>query len=135
MRRLVLASHERMAEGVKRTLDFITNGCFDITAICAYTSEQPLHEQIQEVFSKFDDEDEVIIMTDMLSGSVNQALIPYRSDRAYLITGFNLPLALEVLLYPQEQQLNKEELRRLVENARQQLQLVITSGEDMEDDE
>ena len=38
MRRLVIASHERMAEGVKNTLDFITNSSFSVYAVNAYTT-------------------------------------------------------------------------------------------------
>ena len=39
MRRLVIASHERMAEGVKNTLDFITNSSFSVYAVNAYYTD------------------------------------------------------------------------------------------------
>ena len=77
MRRLVIASHERMAEGVKNTLDFITNSSFSVYAVNAYTTQIPLENQLQSVFEEFETEDEIVILTDMLTGSVNQACIPY----------------------------------------------------------
>ena len=76
MRRLVIASHERMAEGVKNTLDFITNSSFSVYAVNAYTTQIPLENQLQSVFEEFETEDEIVILTDMLTGSVNQACIP-----------------------------------------------------------
>ena len=130
MRRLVIASHERMAEGVKNTLDFITNSSFSVNA---YTTQIPLENQLQSVFEEFETEDEIVILTDMLTGSVNQACIPYRNDHVFLITGFNIPAALEILLYPQDKKLSEKELRRIVETARAQLQLVV-STEELEDE-
>ena len=114
MRRLVIASHERMAEGVKNTLDFITNSSFSVYAVNAYTTQIPLENQLQSVFEEFETEDEIVILTDMLTGSVNQA-------------------ALEILLYPQDKKLSEKELRRIVETARAQLQLVV-STEELEDE-
>ncbi|MBS6182035.1 PTS fructose transporter subunit IIA [[Clostridium] innocuum] len=133
MRRLVIASHERMAEGVKNTLDFITNNSFSVYAVNAYTTQVPLEEQLQSVFDIFGSDDEVVILTDMLTGSVNQACIPYRNDHVFLITGFNIPAALEILLYPQNKKLNEKELSHIVEAARRQLQLVICT-EELEDE-
>ena len=133
MRRLVIASHERMAEGVKNTLDFITNSSFSVYAVNAYTTQIPLENQLQSVFEEFETEDEIVILTDMLTGSVNQACIPYRNDHVFLITGFNIPAALEILLYPQDKKLSEKELRRIVETASAQLQLVV-STEELEDE-
>lgn len=135
MRKLMIASHEKMAEGMKRTLDFITNNSFHITAISAYTSEVSLESMIASAFAELSEEDEVVILTDMMSGSVNQALIPYRKDHVFLITGFNLPLALEILLYPEKEVLNEQVLCQMAERARQQLQVVMEKTADMEDDE
>lgn len=56
-----------------------------------------------------------------------------RIDHVFLITGFNIPAALEILLYPQDKKLSEKELRRIVETARAQLQLVV-STEELEDE-
>lgn len=133
MRQLVIASHGRMAEGVKHTLDFITNNSFSIHAVNAYASASPLEELLKNVFDSFPDTDEVVILTDMLTGSVNQACVAYRNEHVFLLTGFNIPAALEILLYPQDQCLTYDILMHIVENARAQLQLVLCA-EEMEDE-
>lgn len=84
MRRFVIASHNLLARGLKDTLKFLTTRN-DIIEISAYVEEMDLEKQIQEVFEAFLPEDEVIIMTDMLGGSVNQSLCPYMNDHRHLI--------------------------------------------------
>ena len=134
MRRLVLASHEKMAFGTKCTLDFITNNSYEIFEISAYTDNEDLGKKIQNLLSTFSEEDEVVILTDMLSGSVNQQFIPYRNDHVFLIAGFNLPLVLEILLLPQETKLSNEKLTEIIENSKTQIQLVCNC-DDLDEDE
>lgn len=134
MRKLVIASHERMAYGVKCTLDFITNGSYEIYEISAYMDESKLEDKISSLFKSFLKDDEIIILTDMLSGSVNQAFIPYRNDHTFLITGYNLPLALELLLYPENEKLDYTKINELINKSKSQIQIV-TNCDDLVDDE
>ena len=124
MRRLVLASHEKMAFGTKCTLDFITNNSYEIFEISAYTDNEDLGKKIQNLLSTFSEEDEVVILTDMLSGSVNQQFIPYRNDHVFL----------EILLLPQETKLSNEKLTEIIENSKTQIQLVCNC-DDLDEDE
>ena len=41
-----------------------------------YMDDTDLPTQIKELFDSFDPEDEVVMMTDMLGGSVNQQVLP-----------------------------------------------------------
>ena len=41
-RTIVLASHHRLAEGLKDTLDFISGGGQDIVTLAAYLDNQPV---------------------------------------------------------------------------------------------
>lgn len=134
MRKIVIATHEKMAFGTKCTLDFITNNSYCIYEISAYTDDTKIEDKIADLLESFSEEDEVVILTDMLSGSVNQAMIPYRGDHVFLITGFNLPLALEILLYPQSEKLSNEILKHLIENSKSQLQLVCDCSSSEEDE-
>lgn len=135
MRRIVIASHGRMAEGVKHTLDFITGGNFNIYAVSAYVDDTPLSSQISSLFSSFDISDEVIVLTDMISGSVNQEFMSFRNNNVFLIAGINIPLALAVLLENDSEPLNEQRLSCLVEEAKMQMQLIDCSAESMEGDE
>ena len=83
MRRFVIASHHRMARGLKETLEFLTSRS-DIVDISAYVDERDLDGQIREALAGFGLEDEVVIMTDMLGGSVNQKFCQYMSALRHL---------------------------------------------------
>lgn len=78
MRRYVIASHHRLAKGLKDTLEFLT-ARRDIRDINAYVDDQDLDEQIQSVFSSFSPEDEVIIMTRYAGRKRKPAFLPYLS--------------------------------------------------------
>lgn len=121
MRHIVIASHHRFAAGLRDTLELV-GGELGIVDINAYVDETPLEEQAESVFSQFDPTDEVLIFTDMLQGSVNQVFRRYMSDHVFLVTGINLPCALELALAGGP--LTADSVRTTIEAARQQLLLV-----------
>ena len=86
--------------------------------ISAYVDERDLDGQIREALAGFGPEDEVVIMTDMLGGSVNQKFCQYMSDRCHLICGVNLPCALSLVLQPEDVPLTREAVRSVVEEAK-----------------
>lgn len=117
MRRFVIASHHLLAYGLKDTLQFLTSK-ENITEISAYMDEGDLEEQIRGVLHAFSPEDEVVVMTDMLGGSVNQKFCPYMNEHRHLICGVNLPCALSLVLQPEDTPLTGEKIREIVEEAR-----------------
>ncbi|MDN6255976.1 MAG: hypothetical protein L0J43_12560, partial [Tetragenococcus koreensis] len=70
-------------------------------------------------------EDEIIILTDLLGGSVNQHTLRYIKDDVFLITGFNLALAVSILLEPDER-LTIEKLSTLIGQSQDQMVLMNT---------
>ena len=135
MRKFVTASHHLLAHGLKDTLQFLTSRD-DIIDISAYMDDSDLEEQIREVFASFSPEDEVVIMTDMLGGSVNQKFCPYISGRRHLICGINLPCALSLVLQPEDAPLTKQQILGIVEESRSHLIYVneYKDGEDQDDE-
>lgn len=121
MRHVVIASHHRFAAGLRDTLEFV-GGELGITDISAYVDETPLESQVAEVFGTFAPDDEVLVLTDMLQGSVNQAFQPYMSDHVFLVTGVNVPCALELCLHGGP--LSAEVIHAAIEGARQNLVFV-----------
>ena len=119
MRRLVIASHHRLAQGMADTLQFVTGGRACPITVCAYVDDVPLDAQIKDSISAFSDEDEVLIFTDMLQGSVNQEIMRIVNPGTFIVTGFNLPCVLELALY--ESKLNDEVIKDIVLRAREQL--------------
>lgn len=120
MRRYIIASHHLMAHGLADTLKFLTSieGIIDISA---YIDDLNLKAVIRSTFESFDPEDEIIIMTDMLGGSVNQQFCPYMTEKHHLICGINLPCALSLMLQPQDIPLTAETIRTIVNESRQHL--------------
>lgn len=119
MLRFVIASHERMARGLRHTLEFLTHTEEKLYDISAYVEgeDRGLEEIVQELFDSFEKEDTVIVMTDMLAGSVNQKFFPYLSERVHVVTGVNAPLALALLLTA-EAEFSAEYIRGLIEEGK-----------------
>ena len=133
MRHIVLASHHRFAAGLADTMEYIAN-IEGLNVICAYVDETPLEDQVAEVFSAFDPADEVLVLTDILQGSVNQAFAPYVNDHVFLVAGVNVALALELAFAAEP--LTYEDIEEALGMARQSMVLMNTAvadvGEDVE---
>ncbi len=99
MRRYVVATHGRMAEGIRSTAELIAGPQENFICINAYTDEcqNPMPE-FQKILKEFP-EDEIVIMTDLMSGSVNNnAVMLTRDQRVHVITGISLVLVIGMLL-------------------------------------
>ena len=99
MRHVVLASHHRFAQGLADTLEFLGAKC-DFHVICAYVDERTLEPQVAAVFEQFGPEDEVLVVNDILAGSVNQKFMPYVGPNIFVVAGVNVVLAMELCLAP-----------------------------------
>lgn len=131
MRRVLIATHHRMAQGIADTLAFVTGGAVEAQAICAYVTDEPLEDQLARALSAIEPDDEALVLTDMLQGSVNQAVAACRRRGMFVVTGVNLPVALELSLSPEP--LTDEAVERIVRAAREQLMLVPVPSADMVD--
>ena len=129
MRHVIIASHHRFAEGLADTLEFI-GGVENMRAVCAYVDETPLEEQVAAAFASVAPDDEVLVLTDILQGSV----APYISDRVFLVAGVNVALCLELALSAEP--LSTEIISAALEQARAAMVLVNTYAAEVgEDDE
>ena len=100
MLRLVLASHGRLAEGMKNSAQFIAGKTAEIYTICAYLEDKvTLESQIDELFSRFADTDDIIVATDIFGGSVNnEFLARIRKQNFWLVSGMNLPMIVQLTM-------------------------------------
>ena len=74
-----------------------------MTVIDAFVDIQNPADQIQAYFSQLCEEDELIILTDMPGGSVNQLMMRYLCrPQTHLISGINLNLVLTLILNAEE---------------------------------
>ena len=99
MKQILIATHGKMASGIRYTAELIVGQLTEITTIDAYvTPEDNVEEQFKEFFEKHK-EDRIIVFTDLMGGSVNQKLMEYaKQDNVTLVTGTNLPVLMQVML-------------------------------------
>lgn len=137
MRKIVLASHHLMADGLKDTIQYVMSNLNNIETICAYMANQPVSQQFKEVLGDINDQDEYLIFTDMLGGSVNQEAIQYLSyPNVYIITGMSLPIVLSVVLTLQSsEKIDETLIRNAIEDAKNQIVYVNDMVKNMEVDE
>lgn len=128
MRRFIFASHHYLAYGLKDTVDFLTNKAKKIYDINAYVEDtgKDLEIIIQELFDTFHQDDEVIILTDLMGGSVYQKFYPYMNDHVHVICGMNLPMAMSVVLANEDVLFTGERIAEIVEECKNQIVYVNT---------
>lgn len=100
MKKIVIASHARMAEGIKSTLELFVGSDLDITYMSAYVEDYPpIEEQIELFFAQLEDDDQALIFTDLFGGSVNQKMMLAAKEKqnVFIIAGFNLALIIELI--------------------------------------
>lgn len=140
MVKIILASHHRMAEGLKDTLDYILPVHEPVKAISAYLTNDPVDKELNEALSDAAPEDQVLIFTDMMGGSVNQACFPLiaGNPNIHVIAGMNLPIVLSLTLKAAAGSISPEEISSTIEECKEQMiyvnQALQASGEDEEDE-
>lgn len=132
MRHIIIASHHRFAAGLADTMEYIGN-VEGMDVICAYVDETPLDRQVAEVFATYEPEDEVLILTDIMQGSVNQAFAPYVGEHVFLVAGVNVALALELAFA--EEPLTEAVIEAAIDMARSSICLMNTSQADVDEED
>lgn len=100
MRSIVLASHGRLAAGMKDSLEMIAGPQPDVEVLCAYTEEQPdAKSWLEERVSRLAEGDELVIVTDLLGGSVCNEASEFRNRPGVrVLAGMSLGLVLSIVL-------------------------------------
>lgn len=119
MRKVLIATHAQMAEGIKSTAEFIIGEKNNLTFINAYINDIPFKDELDHFKKDLSGEDELVILTDILAGSVNQE-VTLLTDRphTHVITGVNLPLVLGVALANDTTYLDPDQLNKIIADAK-----------------
>lgn len=137
MRIFIFASHHKLAYGLKDTVDFLTGATKTIYDINAYLDDETkdIDTVVAELFASFDDEDEVVVLVDMMGGSVYQKFYPYMSDKVHVICGMNLPMALSFVLAPEDECLTSEKVEQVLMDCKNQLVYVNKMAASVDEDD
>ena len=103
MRKILLATHGEFAAGILDSVRIIIGDEEKVRALCAYVNpEENFSEQVKESIEGIEERDELVVLTDMLGGSVNNEFMRYFNRPGfYLVTGLNLPLLIALLTSPE----------------------------------
>ena len=98
MRKLLVATHERFASGIMKTLKLIMGENEDISEISAYVEPGfDMQKEAEKKIHELDEEDELIIVADIMGGRVANVFCSYiQSEKVHIITGLNLPLLISL---------------------------------------
>ncbi|TLQ39870.1 PTS N-acetylglucosamine transporter subunit IIBC [Ruoffia tabacinasalis] len=122
MKKIIIATHHKLAEGFKSTLEYIVPNTVEVIDINAYIDNISVEDQITEELNKFNDDEQIFVFTDLLGGSVNQEFAKKISKyNIELISGVNLPLIMTIVLAFNDRELTKETIRGSIEEAQKQI--------------
>ena len=123
MRQILIATHGKMASGIRYTLELVVGKMDEITTIDAYVNPEDDVEKMLEEYFSVHEEERIIAFTDLRGGSVNQKLMQYAARPGVtLITGMNLPVLLQVALAGED--VTDEDIDGYVRAAREELQVI-----------
>ena len=123
MKQILIATHGKMASGIRYTAELIVGRSEEITTIDAYVNpEDDIEAQFKEYFADHA-KDRIFVFTDLMGGSVNQKLMKYaESENVTLITGTNLAVLMQVMM--SDEDVTDVEIEEFIDEARQELQWV-----------
>lgn len=130
-----LASHGRLASGMKSSMDILTGESRRLTVFDAYVDESSLEEAAERFLERLGPGDDGVFLSDIYGGSVNSSLYTFL-DRpgVRLVAGVNLALVIGLLLAGDT--LDEASLERIVKESREGLRIVtLEDGEGQEEGE
>lgn len=125
MVKFLLASHGKMASGMKMSLNILLGNSDNVTVYDAYVDDSNITEVFEQYFASVSEEDQVIMLSDLYGGSVNQKMYTYLTrPNTFLVAGVNLALVLELVAMSSCGEFTKESLETTIANSREALKLV-----------
>lgn len=135
MKKILIATHGTFASGAESTVRFLMGNVGNITCINAYVDQdENLVETLERYFAQIRHEDQVIVLTDIKGGSVNQKIVPYAvRENVFLVAGFNLPLLVALAIAPEG--ITKDGIKQYIEDSRNQMELVELDNQEGQDED
>ena len=121
-RKYLIATHGTFSAGVRSSIEMIIGNIEHLLIIQAYIDQNiVIEDEIKQVLEQISEHDELIIFSDILGGSVtNQLLQQALKPNIHIISGFNLPLLIDVMLGDAETPVD-EVINNAIINAKEQM--------------
>ena len=129
--KILVIGHGRFAEGIKCVANIIVGDLSEVTFMNTYVDDIDFHIELDNYFSE---NKNVLVLTDLFGGSVNQAIIQYITKvNIDVITGINIPLILEILISNTTG--NNLDFRQIISSAKEQIVYVNDMLENLNNEE
>ena len=129
MSHFIVATHGYFAKGIMDAVRMICGEQKNFTTFCAYTENEngeleiQVTEKIKDLLDSYPEEEDVIVLVDLLGGSVCNEFIKQIDRRPFhLISGVNLGLILEFIYAPDK--LNKDMIETMIERSRSSIMYI-----------
>lgn len=136
-RKFLIGSHGRLASGLQSSIDILAGMGQSLEIIDAYVDDSDYTSQIDDFIAGVAADEQGLIFTDLLGGSVNQKMVTdvmaSGKDNIFLITNSNLATLLSVMFLNPDEALTKDKIITVINES--QVQLVdLSPATDSEDD-
>lgn len=122
MKKIIIATHHKLANGFKETLNYILPNTVEVIDICAYLENISIESQIDKVLSNFKKDEQIFVFTDIKGGSVNQEFTKKIGEyNIELISGVNLAIIISIALQLGEENIGIDTIREEVINSSKEL--------------
>lgn len=119
MNQFIIATHATLAGGFADVIRFFKADLENVQYINAYVESQEFEKEFRACLTQVQG-DNVVVLTDIMGGSVNQVATRLMPEFGYqLVTGINLALLLELVFIPDD--ITGEMIAELVSRAKEQL--------------
>lgn len=121
MRKYFISSHGKLASGFKSSIDVLLGQSNNVTVFDAYLDETNFEDLIKAYLEKQSEDDQIILLSDLFGGSVNQVMSLYaQKENIVLVAGVNLAFVLE-LVASGDQHLTLDQIDDLIVQSRNAL--------------
>lgn len=98
LKNILLASHGKLASGILSSLELIYGKIDNVSTLdCYLTNDFDLSQEIANIM-ELNKDNELIVVTDIFGGSVNNEFLSYINQKnIFIIAGLNLPFLIEFL--------------------------------------
>ncbi|WP_330112115.1 PTS sugar transporter subunit IIA (plasmid) [Cetobacterium somerae] len=117
MIQFIVATHGKFAEGIKTSIELIIGNIDNLEILnCYMTQNFNLKEEVEFILKKYPKE-ELVVLTDIFGGSVNNEFLENISNYKNLniVSGVNLPLILTLIEKQNDYDNIKELIRESIE--------------------
>lgn len=132
---ILLASHGTMAAGMEKAISILMGKTDGLTVINCYVDALNVNDAFRNFFSSIPDTDQVIMLSDLYGGSVNQIMYQWLTrPHTKLIAGVNLALVLELMAMKENiNEFSNEQLLELTTRSREAIRFVTLDDEKDQD--